>query len=137
MAEIPDSTQISLIKSAPPTCPRTLAGPDRRRRLIRAHYASLDGVLPDGEVLELAACATAARTHGGDSRSTVPATATTRTPTYPAGTAPAPQKTPSTPPAGSTSAIPQPGPDTPDELTGVTTNASLLPAGPRGPFPSR
>ena len=58
----------------------------------------------------------------GASRSTGPATTTTRTRSCPPATRRHTAKTPSTPPAASTSTTPPPGPQPPTNLTGATTS---------------
>ena len=116
MAKIPDSTKASLHQRL------TERSRQRWPRSARSACATAPASptstasWPTGRSCGCAGCATPARPETGASRSTEPATTTTKTPTYPPASWAAPPKTPSTPPAASTSPTPPPGPEPPTNL---------------------
>ena len=107
---------------SPPASTKTSLGQKLRARArerwprlasvdVRFHgeFAYVTGHLPDGSQLPFAACGTPDTPAPGVSRSTAPATTTTRTAYLPTGQPSGTPEKPSTAPADSTSPTPPPG----------------------------
>jgi hypothetical protein len=96
---------------------------------VRYHgeFAYVAGQLPDGTTLAALPAPLRRIRHQGASPSTAPAMMTTRSPSCPAASQPAPPRKPSTAPAACTSVTRRPGSTChPGELKGATTRANRM-----------
>jgi hypothetical protein len=85
MAKIPESTKSSLQQRLAARARERWPQISRINTRYRAGFAYVDAVLPGGDSYRCAGCATPATPTSGASRSTAPATTTTRTRSYPPG----------------------------------------------------
>jgi hypothetical protein len=99
---------IAVMSLAPDACRPAIMAVSSRRGANQPHRR-VRGSSPAGPPCRYADCATPVRHHLGLRHLPRPAATTTRTPSCPAATPPAPRKKPWTAPAASTSATPPPG----------------------------